>query len=59
MDVFAAPYAPGVSAPSINGIEPNEIFKSCFDLIVNCGKLISLDFAETNCILTLIIALQN
>jgi formiminoglutamase len=48
MDVFATPYAPGVSAPSINGIEPNEVFKSCFDLIVNCGKLASLDFAETN-----------
>ncbi len=48
MDVFATPYAPGVSAPSINGIEPNEVFRSCFDLIVSSNKLTSLDFAELN-----------
>lgn len=48
MDVFAACHAPGVSAPSANGIEPDSIFKSCFDLIVNSKKMVSLDFAETN-----------
>lgn len=48
MDVFSLCYAPGVSAPAANGIEPNEIFKSCFDLIINSGKMISLDIAETN-----------
>ncbi|MBU6339386.1 MAG: formimidoylglutamase [Rickettsiales bacterium] len=48
MDVFAASFAPGVSAPSPNGILPDFIFKSCFDLITKSKKLISLDFAETN-----------
>jgi formiminoglutamase len=48
MDVFAACYAPGVSAPAANGIAPGEVFKSVFDLIINSKKLISLDFAEIN-----------
>jgi len=48
MDVFSLAYAPGVSAPAAAGIEPNEIFKSCFDLIINSGKMVSLDIAETN-----------
>lgn len=48
MDVFSLAYAPGVSAPAAAGIEPNEIFKSCFDLIINSGKLVSLDIAEVN-----------
>ncbi len=48
MDVFSSTYSPGVSAPSPNGITPDHIFKSCFDLITNSKKLIALDFAETN-----------
>lgn len=48
MDVFAACYAPGVSAPSLNGIIPNEVFRSVFDLIISSKKTISYDFAETN-----------
>lgn len=48
MDVFSCSHAPGVSAPAASGIEPNEIFKSCFDLIINSGKMISMDIAETN-----------
>lgn len=48
MDVFAACFAPGVSAPSPSGIAPDFIFMSCFDLIVSSKKLISFDIAETN-----------
>lgn len=48
MDVFSASFAPGVSSPSANGILPDFVFKSCFDLITKSPKLISLDFAETN-----------
>jgi formiminoglutamase len=48
MDVFASCYSPGVSAPAPNGIAPDHVFKSCFDLIVNSKKFIALDFAETN-----------
>jgi formiminoglutamase len=48
MDVFASCYSPGVSTPAANGIEPDNIFKSCFDLIVKSNKCVALDFAETN-----------
>lgn len=48
MDVFSTADSPGVSAPSPNGISPDHVFKSCFDLIANSTKLIAMDFAETN-----------
>jgi len=48
MDVFDSAYSPGVSAPSSGGLAPDYIFKSCFDLIINSKKLITLDFAEVN-----------
>lgn len=48
MDVFSASYAPGVSATSLNGIIPDSLFRTCFDQIINSGKLISIDFAEVN-----------
>lgn len=48
MDVFAACYAPGVSATSLNGLVPDHIFLSAFDEIIKSPKLIGLDFAELN-----------
>ncbi len=48
MDVFAAPYAPGVSAPAYNGIVPNSFFMWVFEHIINSPKFVSIDFAEFN-----------
>jgi formiminoglutamase len=48
MDVFAAPYAPGVSAPAYNGIVPNSFFMWVFECIINSPKFVSIDFAELN-----------
>lgn len=48
MDVFAAPYAPGVSAPAYNGIRPDAVFFGCLERLFATGKLVSLDIAELN-----------
>lgn len=48
MDVFAAAFAPGVSAPAYNGIIPDTFFLEVFDSLINSDKLISVDFAELN-----------
>lgn len=48
MDVFAAAFAPGVSAPAYNGIFPDSLFFDCLALVVSSGKLVSLDIAELN-----------
>lgn len=48
MDVFAAPYAPGVSATAYNGIQPDSVFFDCLAKIFATGKLVSLDIAELN-----------
>ena len=48
MDVFAAPYAPGVSAPAYNGIRPDSRFFNSLKTIIDTGKLVSLDLAELN-----------
>ena len=48
MDAFAAPYCPGVSATSHNGIVPDNIFISVFEKIIYSNKLIASDFAELN-----------
>lgn len=48
MDVFAAAYAPGVSAAAFNGIQPNSMFKRLLRHIVLSGKVASVDIAETN-----------
>jgi formiminoglutamase len=48
MDVFAVPYAPGVSAQAFNGILPDNVFKQLLRAIVQSGKLVSIDIAETN-----------
>ncbi len=47
MDGFSSAYAPGVSAPSPVGIDPN-IFFYLIQSICDSGKLISMDIAETN-----------
>lgn len=48
MDVFAAPYAPGVSASSFNGIAPNAMFKRLLRHIILSGKVTSIDISEVN-----------
>ncbi|NEM97543.1 formimidoylglutamase [Pontibacter burrus] len=47
MDVFAAAYAPGVSAPAALGIHP-EIVLILLQEIIASGKLLSLDVVELN-----------
>lgn len=48
MDVFSSAYAPGVSAGSFNGLQPNSMFKRLMRHIVLSGKLASVDIAEMN-----------
>ncbi|WP_373397729.1 formimidoylglutamase [Algoriphagus halophilus] len=47
MDGFASAYAPGVSAPSPMGFEPDFAFK-VFELITKSKKVISMDVVELN-----------
>jgi formiminoglutamase len=47
MDGFSSAFAPGVSAPSPMGFDPEVAFK-VFDLIAKSKKLISLDVVELN-----------
>lgn len=48
MDVFAAAYAPGVSAPAFNGLIPDPTFAKLFHELIQLPKLKSVDFAEVN-----------
>jgi formiminoglutamase len=48
LDVFAAAYAPGVSAVAYNGIRPDGLFLDCYRTILQSGKLAGLDIAELN-----------
>ena len=48
MDVFSPAFAPGVSAPTVLGLAPNPVFLSCLQHLVDTGKLVSMDVAETN-----------
>lgn len=48
LDVFASAYAPGVSAPTALGLIPDSYFFSVLNLILQSGKLRSVDFAELN-----------
>ncbi|RFS24915.1 formimidoylglutamase [Chitinophaga silvatica] len=48
MDVFAAAFAPGVSAVAYNGIMPNGLMLQAFRQILNSGKVVSADVAELN-----------
>lgn len=47
LDVFSSAFAPGVSAPSPVGIDPNTAVQ-ILQTIKNSKKLISVDFAELN-----------
>ena len=47
LDGFSSAYAPGVSAPSPMGFDPNIVLES-LELIINSKKLISIDIAEMN-----------
>ena len=47
MDGFSSAFAPGVSAASPMGFSPEVVLES-LETIVGSGKLISIDFAETN-----------
>ena len=47
LDVIAAPFAPGVSAPAINGLLPEMVF-SLIDHILSSNKVTSCDIAELN-----------
>jgi len=48
MDVFASPFAPGVSAPAFNGITPNAMFKRLLRHIILSGKVSVIDISEVN-----------
>jgi len=48
LDVFAAAYAPGVSATAFNGIRPDGLFLECFRTILQSEKLAGMDIAELN-----------
>ena len=48
LDVFAAPFAPGVSATACNGILPGGLFLQCYREILQSGKVTGADIAELN-----------
>lgn len=48
MDVFASADAPGVSAPSANGLRYDLLFYEMMKLIAGSGKVVSMDIAELN-----------
>jgi len=48
LDAFAAAYAPGVSALAFNGIVPDDLFFTVYDLILDLPNIRSVDFAELN-----------
>lgn len=47
LDVFAAPFAPGVSAPSFNGVYPDVVFQLLYRLFKS-RKVVGFDIAELN-----------
>ncbi len=48
LDVFAAAFAPGVSATAYNGIFPDYFFKKILKKVLNSDKLKAFDIAELN-----------
>lgn len=48
LDVFAAPFAPGVSATAYNGLIPDHFFKKIFKKAIGSKKLKAFDIAELN-----------
>ncbi|MTI29479.1 formimidoylglutamase [Xanthovirga aplysinae] len=47
LDVFSAPFAPGVSAPAAMGVLPDIVFK-LKEFIMTSGKVVGCDIAEMN-----------
>lgn len=47
MDVFDATYAPGVSAPTVMGLDPKK-GKRILRNLISTGKVVCVDFAEVN-----------
>jgi formiminoglutamase len=50
LDAFAAPFAPGVSAPAGNGLMPEVVF-AIVERLMSSGKVLSADIAELNPVL--------
>lgn len=48
LDVFAAAFAPGVSAAAYNGILPGGLYLQCYRAIMHSGKVKGVDIAELN-----------
>ncbi len=48
LDVFASADAPGVSAPSPNGLRYDFLFYEVMKLLARSGKIVSMDIAELN-----------
>jgi formiminoglutamase len=48
LDAFAAAYAPGVSALAFNGIVPDQLFFTIYDILLDLPNIRSVDFAELN-----------
>ena len=48
LDAFAAAYAPGVSALAFNGIVPDQLFFTIYDIVLDLPNIRSVDFAELN-----------
>jgi len=48
LDVFAAAFAPGVSATAFNGILPDQVFLAALRQVLRSGKVVSFDIAELN-----------
>jgi formiminoglutamase len=48
LDVFAAAFAPGVSATAYNGIMPGGLFMEWYRTILQSGKVAGIDIAELN-----------
>ncbi len=48
LDAFAAAYAPGVSALAFNGIVPDQLFFTIYDILLDLANIRSVDFAELN-----------
>ncbi len=45
LDVFAAHYAPGVSAPQVLGLLPHQVLSS-LEKLAKSGKVVALDIVE-------------
>ncbi|GAA0542297.1 formimidoylglutamase [Chitinophaga japonensis] len=48
LDVFAGPFAPGVSAAAANGILPGGVFMEVYRRILRSGQVAGIDIAELN-----------